>query len=272
MESRRVPRHRRYAELSPTRERKRSRRLPAIAVAVLATLTITATACGTSAPSEGALEGKTATAITSLSITAFHRQRSVTFVTKTIIGKSTTIESGAASATAATETVTSNGHPTIQAVLVDGVAYLRASASVLAHAFSLSSATATSYAGKWISFHSGDSYYQEVVNTLSKTQAIVPFVPQEPNLRVAGVTSVAGKNAVAIAGSPAASYPAGSTATSTLFVSTSAPFLPLSSTIVVKGSGGKTTEQVAAVYGKWNHRVDPAAPTGATPIASVSGQ
>lgn len=234
-------------------------------------LAIAATACGNNAPSEGALQGKTATAITSLSITAFHRQRSVTFVTKTIIGKSTTVESGAASASAATETVTTNGHPTIQAVLVDKVAYLRASASVLAHAFSLSSATATAYAGKWISFHSGDADYQEVASTLSQTQAILQFVPQEPNLRVAGVTSVAGRNAVAIAGSPAASSQAGSTATSTLFVSTSAPFLPLSSTIVVTSSSGRTTERVAAVYGKWNHPVDPVAPTGATPIAAVSG-
>ena len=203
---------------------------------------------------------------------AYHRQRSVGFVTKTITGNTTTVEGGAiSSAGPASETVTTNGRPVIDAMLVNQVAYVRAAASVLEQGLSLPANIATANAGKWISLQKGDSAYEHVVNTLTTTQAILEFVPEEPNLRVAGVTSVAGRNAVVVAGSPSGSVQGGSTATSSLFVSTTAPYLPLSGTLEVKSATGRTTERTAAVYGKWNERVDPVPPKGATPISTLTG-
>ena len=228
-----------------------------------------------SGPSEGALEGKTATAITSLSIQAYHRQQSVHYVTKTIVGKSTTIESGATSLSgSAEEIVTTDGHPVVEAVLVDHDAYLRGSAAFLKNALNLSSSAATAYEGKWISFQAGQTAYSLVVASLSPTQAIEEFVPQEPNLRLGGATSVAGHGAVAILGSPGpgAQQAPGTTATTTLFVSTTAPYLPLSATILVVNHGStKPLEQVASVYGQWNKKLDPVVPKGATPITTVTG-
>ena len=240
---------------------------------LLALLAVTAAACGNSGPSEGALEGKTPTAITSTSVTAYHRQQSVSFVTKTIVGKTTTTETGATtrSGEAAAETVTTNGQPAIDAVLVDHVAYVRAVASFLQHALNLPADSATTYAGKWISVQQGDATYQGLVSSLSPTQAIEQFVPEEPNLRVAGVATVGGRSAVAVAGSPQAQVASGDTAKSTLFVSTTAPYLPISSTVVVKGATGKPAERLVSVYGKYNQKVDPIAPKGATPISTLGG-
>jgi hypothetical protein len=237
----------------------------------LGALAVTAAACGNSGPSEGALQGKSPTSIAGLSITAFHRQQSVSFVTKTLLGKSTTIEVGATTREGpAAESVTTDGQPVIDAVLVNQVAYLRATSSVLQNSLKLSASEATAYAGKWISLTVADPEYETVVNSLRPTQAIEQFVPEEPNLRVAGVTSIGGRSAVAVTGSPGAQVAAGDTALTTLFVSTTAPYLPISSTIVVKGASGTTAERLASVYGKYNERVDPIAPTGATPISSIS--
>jgi hypothetical protein len=231
-----------------------------------------AAACGNSGPTEGALHGKSATAIASLSVMAYHRQRSVGFVTKTITGHTTTVEVGAiSSAGPAAETVTTNGHPVIDARLVGDVAYVRAAASVLHDGLGLPASTATAYEGKWISLQKGDAAYERVVNTLSTTQAILEFVPEEPNQRVAGVATVSGHTAVVVAGSPSGSIPAGSRASTSLFVSTTAPYLPLSGALVVKSATGSTTERSVAVYGKWNERVDAVAPKGATPISSLGG-
>lgn len=251
---------------------RRRPRLRLTAIALMALLPTIAAACGNSGPTEGALHGKSPTAIASISIVAYHRQRSVGFVTKTITGNTTTVEAGAISrAGTAAETVTTNGHPIIDAVLVDQVAYLRAAASVLQQGLGLPAATATAYTGKWISIQKADAAYERVVNTLSATQAILEFVPEEPNLRVAGVSSVAGRNAVVVAGSPSGSVQAGSKATTSLFVSTTAPYLPVSGALQVKNATGRTTERAASAYGKWNERVDPIPPKGATPISSLGG-
>jgi hypothetical protein len=232
---------------------------------------VSAAACGNSGPSDGALAGKTATSITSLSIRAYHKQHSVQFFTKTVAGKNTTLLVGASStAGEASETVTTNGDPVIEAVVVDRVAYVRTTEAVLQQSFSLSATTAASYSGKWISLVTGDAAYQSIVNSLSPTQAITQFVPEEPNLKVSGATSIGGKQAVAVSGASAGGAPNGATSTSTLFVSTTAPYLPISATVVVKSAEGKSVERVASVYGKWNERVDPIAPKGATPMSTLS--
>jgi hypothetical protein len=258
------------ADTHPGSPGARWRRRVPVAVALTAVLVVAA-ACGNSGPSEGALAGKTATAITGISIKAFHRQKSVQFVSRTIVGGATTIENGASSVSgSAAETVTTNGHLTLDAVLVDHVAYIQTTTAVLEHALNLTSSVATTYSGKWISLQAGDADYQSVVNSLSPTQAIVQFVPQEPHLRVAGATSVGGKGVVAVSGSSAGQDESGDTAGLTLFVSTARPYLPVSATVTVKNAAGKSAETVASVYGKWNERVDPIVPKGATPISSLT--
>jgi hypothetical protein len=54
-----------------------------------------------------------------------------------------------------------------------------------------------------------------------------------------------------------------------MFVSTTAPYLPLGATLVVKYKNGQTIERAASVYGKYDTKVDPTAPTGATPASTL---
>ncbi len=216
------------------------------------------------------MAGKSATAILSISIKAYHRQKSVSFVTKTVAGKASTVQVGATSTDAASESVRSSTLPVLQAVLVSGTAYLRAGSQFLEQQLSLSTAQATAHAGQWISFQKGDPGYSSITQSLSAGEAIVQFVPEEPNLSVGGATTFGGQSAVAVKGSPASSSPAGTVTTVTLFVSTVAPYLPLGATVQVDDNGGRNVERVASVYGKYNHKVDPKAPTGAVPITSLT--
>jgi hypothetical protein len=85
------------------------------------------------------------------------------------------------------------------------------------------------------------------------------------------VTHFSGHDVVAVQGGPSGQLSAGSTGVVTLFVSTTAPYLPLGATLVVKDSTGKLLESSASVYGKWNQKVDPKAPAGATPLSSIAG-
>ncbi len=234
-----------------------------------AVLGLAASACGSSGPSEGALAGKSATAVLSISIKAYHRQQSVSFVTRTVAGTASTIQVGETSAKAATESVRSGTTPVLDAVLVNGTGYLRAGTQFLEQQLSMSAQVATAHAGQWISFEKGNPGYSAVTQSLTPGEAIFQFVPDEPDLRVAGATTFQGQSVVAVTGSPATAPPAGTTATVTMFVSSTAPYLPLGATLQVNDNGGKNVERAASVYGRYNKKVDPKAPTGAVPITSL---
>ena len=240
-------------------------------VALTALLGVAASACSSnSGPSEGALAGKSATAILSLSVKAYHRQSSVTFATKTIAGKASTLQTGATSKDAASESVSSSKLPVLQAVLVGGTVYLRAGSQFLEQQLGLSTAQAAAHSGQWISFQKGDPGFSTISQSLSAGEAIVSFVPEEPHLRVAGAVTFQHQSAVAVTGSPASAPAAGTVATVTLFVSTTAPYLPLGATVQVNQNTGQSIERIASVYGKYNKKVDPKAPTGSIPITSLT--
>ncbi len=249
--------------------RRRSVRWAALAATAVVACTLAA--CGGGGPSEGALAGKTATQILTTSIKAYHKQSSVHFVTKTVSSSQTTTEIGAASATAASESVRSGSTPALDAILADQTVYIRGSTAFLEGALQLSSATAAAYAGKWISFHKGDPGYASLAANLSPGAAIVAFVPEEPHLRVDGANQVAGQPVVVVSGSPG-TPPTNGIAGVSLFVSTTAPYLPLSATVVVRDGRGTTTERVASVYGKWGEKVDPTPPSSAVPFTSITGK
>ena len=185
-----TPMHR--TEPRPLAPFSQRRRVTLTFVALMAVLGVAASACGNSGPSEGALAGKSATAIVSISIKAYHRQKSVSFVTRTVAGKASTVQVGATSEEAASESVRSSTLPVLQALLVDGTAYLRAGSQFLEQQLSMSTAQAAAHAGQWISFQKGNPGYSSITQSLSAGEAIVSFVPEEPNLRVAGATSLRG--------------------------------------------------------------------------------
>jgi hypothetical protein len=244
----------------------------AVTAAVVGALVGTA-ACGNSAPSEGALQGKTAPDIVHLSITAFHHQRSVHYATRTTGGSSSnTTQVGAVSTTKGGVTVAEGKTTLLELLLEHNVIYVRGGANVLETVLGVPTAAATAHAGKWLSVSKGEAGFLQLEAYMSPTTAIKALVPQEPDLKVAGVTQFSGQPAVAVKGSPSVGVSPGTYATVTLFVSTSAPYLPLGATLQVQSvKGNKTTERLAAVYGRWNQRLDPQVPKNAVPVATLTG-
>jgi hypothetical protein len=116
----------------------------------------------------------------------------------------------------------------------------------------------------------GDADYSTIASSVSPTSAIELFVPEEPHLHVAGAVTFSGHSAVAVEGTTAASSSTNDVGSVTLFVSTTAPYLPLGATLVVTNSSGQVVEREAALYGKWNKKVAPIAPKDATPVSSLT--
>ena len=240
--------------------------------ALTAVLGVAASACGSSGPSEGALAGKSATAVLSLSIKAYHRQHSVSLCHQDASpARRARSQVGATSKTAASESVRSRQVPVARGILVDGSAYLRAGSQFLgAAAQSLSTAQAAANAGQWISFKKGDPGYSTITQSLSARQRpSSQFVPEQPNLRVAGATTFDGTRARSPYRGAGHGTCGRHDANVTFFVSTTAPYLPLGATVQVNNDNGHNLERVASVYGKYNHKVDPKAPTDAVPITSL---
>jgi hypothetical protein len=194
-------------------------------------------------------------------------------VTKTVQGSKTQTQVGDVSASAATETVEADKSVVVEAIRSKNVAYIRAGKELLQSALGLSAATAAQQEGKWISVQKGDAAFGAVAGSLTATSAIELFVPEEPNLHIGGVTQLGGQSAVAVEGSTAASPPAGDTDVVTLFVSTTAPYLPLGGTLVVTSTARnhKVLERQASLYGRWNEPVRVTVPANATPITSLTG-
>jgi hypothetical protein len=233
-------------------------------------LVAVAAACS-STPTEGALQGKSPTAIVSTSIVAFHHQKSFHFVTKTVTDSSSTVQIGDISGAAAVETIQSGNVPVLQSVLAAKTVYIRAGASFLQNTFSLPASAAAAHAGMWISLDHGDGPYASVVSSLSATSAIQVFVPEEPDLRVGGATKFAGQDVVAIEGSPSGTLTPGTNAVDTLFVSTTSPYLPVAATLVITSLSGKVLQREASVFGKWNDTIKYTVPKSTTPFASIAG-
>jgi hypothetical protein len=254
----------------PTITSREQRRRRWAIYASLALVGLTAAACNSS-PSEGALAGKSPTKIISLSITALHHQRSFHFVTKTVQGSHTQTQIGDVATDAAAQSIQSGKSPIIEAVLSRGDVYVRANKQLLQTALRLPADAADQHAGDWLLVKKGDAVYPTISSSLTPTSAIELFVPEQPGLKVAGVTTLAGHNVVAVQGSPGASAPSGDTAVVTLFVSTTAPYLPVGATLVVSSANHKTIERLAALYGKWNEPVHPSVPKSAVPVSSLSG-
>lgn len=240
----------------------------ASALAALVLTAAVAASCGGS--SEGALAGKSATQIVSLAVKALHRQKSFHFVSKIEEGSSSQVQLGDVSRSAAAETIESKGSPVVEALLAHGVVYIRAGTELLENALGLPATAAAAHAGTWLAVDPTDSVYGSVASALTPTSAIELFVPNEPHLRVAGTVTFSGHQAVAVVGTPATSPPTGDTATVTLYVSVTAPFLPLGATLQVTDPSGKVVERDAALYGKWNERVASVVPRGSTPLSAVS--
>jgi hypothetical protein len=230
--------------------------LPILAIAFVAG------ACG--GPAAGGLAGKSASEVLALAQAAAQKEGSFHFVDQTGTGKNEQRLVGD-SASESGEQVVSGPNGRLNVRLVDSVIYVTGSEAVMGAALKLTNAQAAKYAGKWISLQKTDAPYETVAKALAPSAELTPYTPVG-NLRVGNVSTLRGRSVLAVSGG--ASEQAGATATATLYVSTSAPFVPVGGSLV--GTGAQKGDSEVVAFTAWGERVHPQAPTSATPYSSLA--
>ena len=194
---------------------------------------------------------------------AAQQEGSFHFIDQTGTGKDEETLSGDISATTGEEQVQGpNG--LLEVRLVGTTIYVNADALVLEDALKLSASLATAHADKWISLEPTDAPYQTVAKALEPTSELAPYIPSG-NLKTGNVTTLRGHNVLAVSGS--ASTAAGAKAVATLYVSTTAPFVPVSGSLT--GTGAQKSENEVVAFAAWGEKVHPSAPQNAVSYSSI---
>jgi hypothetical protein len=131
-------------------------------------------------------------------------------------------------------------------------------------------AQAPKYAGKWIAVHSSDSLYNGISQAVLLDTALAQLTPGG-TLKLTDTTTVAGRQVIGVHGGlpgPAQSGVSGST---TLYVATSKPTLPLSfsETATSKSSTGTQHGVDTGTFSNWGVKVKLRAPTGTVAFSSI---
>jgi hypothetical protein len=157
-------------------------------------------------------------------------------------------------------TITGGGEATV--LDVAGVGYVSGNPAALVGFFGFPASVSARLTGRWVSFRSGQPYYQQVVDAVTLDSAIGVVRLSGP-LTSKGVRTVSGQTVVGVRGTAPSvtGVPAGAKAT--LFVATTGRMLPVSYQEV---SGGL---RLSAVFSRWGEKVSVAAPRDAIPISSV---
>jgi hypothetical protein len=253
------------ARRSPSPDRANRRGLPSLLLpAALASVALLAAACS-SGPSSGSLGGKSASQILSLARAAATNADSFRFVDQAGTGTNETHLVGAMSSTEGIQ-VLSSSEGTLQVRIVGTTIYVQSSESALGSALDLSKAQAAKYAGKWISIVAGDAPYQRVRKALLPSSELDPYFPGS-NLKVEKPTTLSGHSVLPVTG--VATSEAGTTATATIFVSTSSPFVPVGGSLQSKGTGTSKSGLEVVAFSDWGQTIKVATPTNPVAFSTI---
>ncbi len=226
-------------------------------------------ACGCGAPTVssagGALAGHSADEVVQLAMQAARRAGSVHYVLESATSHASETITGDASTTEGRQTVSSGSHH-VEAVLVGGVAYVTGDEAGLQSALGLTSAVAAKYAGDWISLTRNDPPYASVVDAVRLDHVLGQVTPSGALTLVGPGSSAAGGTSVGLRGG-LPSPVQGATGTSTLYVSTTSPTVPMRFT-GRGGSGGNTVSDEVTFSG-WGRALRRGVPTGAIAFESL---
>jgi len=218
-------------------------------------------ACG--GPSAGGLSGKSAAQVVELAQAAASKRVTFHFIDQTGSGKDVQILVGDAGNGNGQQTLTSpNG--VLKVRLVGATVYVDASALVLVDALKLSDAVAAANAGKWISLMSTDAPYQTVVKAMRPASELTLYIPVS-DLQIGKVSNLHRHSVLAVSGT--ASSASGGTAIATLYVSTTAPFVPVGGALV--GTGADKSESEEAAFTAWGESIRPQVPSNPVPYSSL---
>jgi hypothetical protein len=219
-------------------------------------------ACG--GPSSGGLAGKSASQVLALAKAAEAKEGSFHFVDQTGTGSQGQTLVGDTSFSAGQQQVRGpNG--VLEVRLVGKTIFVNASELVLQDALKMSSGLATKFAGKWLSLQPTDAPYQTVAEALLPASEIGPYTPAS-DLKLGSVTTLRHQNVLPVSGTAPSS--SGASATATLYISTTAPYVPVGGSLVATGSDKSESEEVA--FTAFGESVKPVAPTGAISYAAIT--
>jgi len=177
-------------------------------------------------------------------------------------GSGSTVYSTDVSSSAGRQVITITGGGKATVLDVAGVGYVSGNAAALVGFFGFPAAASARLADRWVSFRSGQPYYQQVVDAMTLGSAM-GVVTLSGRLTSKGVRRMGGQPAVAVLGT-APSVPGVPAHTkATLYVATTGRLLPVS---YAEASG---SIRLSAVFSRWGEKVSVAAPRGAVPVTSV---
>lgn len=173
-----------------------------------------------------------------------------------------TVYSTDVSSTAGRQVITITGGGTATVLDVAGVGYVSGNPAALVGFFGFPAAVSARLTGRWVSFRSGQPYYQQVVNAVTLDSAL-GVVRLSGRLATKSKGTVDGQSVVGVRGAAPSvpGVPAGTKAM--LYVATTGRLLPVSY-LEVSGS-----TRLSAVFSRWGETVRVAAPRDAIPITSV---
>jgi len=217
--------------------------------------------------STGGLSGKTATQVLALTVAAAKSQGSVH------LGNTNT--SGPAgggtydvSASEGQQTVTGGTQGNADLLVVPAHGYLKGDAAFLQNSFGFPASVASLYAGKWISFVPSDPGYQQVVDGDTLSSALVESSPTGA-LTLTLTRTLDGQTVEGVSGGlPHDISQAGAKGSQVLYVSTTAPYLPVE--VVTSGSLDGQSGTTVVTFSRWGESISIVAPSGATPVSSIS--
>jgi hypothetical protein len=219
--------------------------------------------CGN--PPAGVLAGKTPSQILSAALAAARTEATVHFtldvsgtnVQETVVGNLGLLE-GQEELTLGTQQV--------EAELVDQTTYLDATAGWLQSDLGLPAAVAAAYADRWISSTSSDPLYRHITQSVTLNGVLSQITPSG-RLRASRPGTLRGRVVIGVTGGLPGPPRAGTTGQAQLYVSTTAPDVPVGFTSEARASGQQLTE--VGTFSDWGGALDLRPPPGAVPYTSL---
>ena len=235
-----------------------------LAAAGCCAVAVGAGACSSGASSTGSLTGKSPAQILDSASAAAMTAGSTHYVLTETASSQTQTITGDASTTEGRQSITT-GNIAVSVVLVHGVAYVQGNMGGLRAALGFSSSAADSYAGKWIAVGGNDAPYSSIVQAVTLNGFIAELRPSG-SLSLAGSAVIGGRAALGVRGGLPGQVPSGTKGSTTLYVASSRPTVPLKFSASTHGS-----QQIVDVgtFTDWGRPVHLSAPKGSVAFSSI---
>jgi hypothetical protein len=241
---------------------------PSLVLVASAAAAASLAACGSGVSqtaATGDVKGETPAQVLASASHAASRAGTAHYVLVEKASNQTQTITGDASSTEGHQVVTT-GRLHVEVVLVRGVAYVEGDAGGLGTALGLPGLLAVRYANQWITVRSSDTPYASIVQALTLNGTISQLRPTG-RLRLTGEAIIGGRSAIGVGGGLPGQPQAGVTGSTTLYVASSRPTVPLKFMIQATVKGQHLED--VATFTQWGTPLHLSAPTGGVAFSSI---